>query len=1302
MNNVWKRAASLMLSGVLLMSSLPVQVRAEEEIFEDLDSMITETQLMMDLEEELMEDPAPVDEENDDPEVKIGGVSVQEFDGNATLEDGTLTLEDADITATGDVCGIYTTIPLEIVLIGENTIEAEAVAIYAESDLAISGSGSLAVTSQYGTAVYVAGSGDMEENKKGLTIDGAQVSVATEHQQLQEEQPEPVGIDSANGVVITGAAHFKTSHSVPGTVYMLPKGYIKTTGDVFEAAQSSWTAAESGAVEFIGKEHLGDWVESNREIREHYKSCGTPDCILISGTKVEKHPASSDSRYKYIDPLHHLAMYTCCNMVGEGATPEEHELVYSAEGATIHAKCSECQEEETFTLTVQNIEVGSGASVVTFTEPNGVLSGKLTEDLIRFEDEDGHPSTEVPTEIGNYKASLSLEAENVKAEAPFSVTKIDFSKAEVILEEADEDYVYNGKAYEPGIEEVRLNDVPVDITDAVIAYSNNVAAGEATVTVTMPADSSYENAAVANFTIQAKTITGADVKLGDQLTYNGQKQAQTVVPAVEGSDVTFELADHEQTDAGTYTLTVKGTGNYVGEETLSYSIAKSSDYTDTTQKKQVIGTGVGELHLPAFTGISGEEVKGNCIYSITENNKEIVIPGSEIQERISASKEVTLRYEFTPADNSNYTGTKSGEIEITRVDLCFELEDGTAVTNENIKKPGTIQYGDSNIINTELIAKVNGVSGEKGKGFTVKYAKDSGSGTEEAKTDAPSVGSNKFWLYYSGTIDNYTFDNVLVCDGWINVSRKELTEADITKPVATVLEENEDGSPIPLLLEEHRGGTADGDGLEYRLQNSSQWKKEIPEVTEGGYYEVYYRPSDNYTPRTEGKAQILVLPYLTATYGQTFKDVEDQLPDGFSFNAIEHPDLEAKVGNAGVQKVTLDYTHPNDRNNGQLGDDYPTLTGAEDEPKATLKISPKEVTPTVTLNADVYDKNKDGYVPFSDATKNDLFVVEAEGEVLVYGTDYIISGKSATRNGLTGKHTIACKDGSNYIFSSIEKTVRLYKAAHAVLGEENFPEDTLTEYKTVERAKDALIDKIEEDAYPEDQMKFFKVYMTQQVGAELKDNQWEEYTADDAFPPAGLTYEIPYSDLSNATEKDSFKVALLYLAGEDAGKIKQVEAGLTTTGLKINLKREAIVCIAAEVDLTEEYEITKSIVLDSKTSTKGTLTIKVDDKTATKATYGTTVSVTATAKSGYSVEKVTVTDASGSVVELEKKSEGSYEFKMPASKVTVKLSLKKTTSSTKNPSSGDNSNIQLWTTILAASGVAIVAVFVFWLRRRKK
>ena len=42
-----------MLSGVLLMSSLPVQVRAEEEIFEDLDSMITETQLMMDLEEEL-------------------------------------------------------------------------------------------------------------------------------------------------------------------------------------------------------------------------------------------------------------------------------------------------------------------------------------------------------------------------------------------------------------------------------------------------------------------------------------------------------------------------------------------------------------------------------------------------------------------------------------------------------------------------------------------------------------------------------------------------------------------------------------------------------------------------------------------------------------------------------------------------------------------------------------------------------------------------------------------------------------------------------------------------------------------------------------------------------------------------------------------------------------------------------------------------------------------------------------------------------------------------------------------------
>jgi hypothetical protein len=49
--------------------------------------------------------------------------------------------------------------------------------------------------------------------------------------------------------------------------------------------------------------------------------------------------------------------------------------------------------------------------------------------------------------------------------------------------------------------------------------------------------------------------------------------------------------------------------------------------------------------------------------------------------------------------------------------------------------------------------------------------------------------------------------------------------------------------------------------------------------------------------------------------------------------------------------------------------------------------------------------------------------------------------------------------------------------------------------------------------------------------------------------------------------------------------------------------------------------------------------------------------------------------------------------------VTVTLSLKKTTSSSKNPSSGDTSHIGLWLTILVVSGL-VMALMVF--KRKKK
>ena len=64
--------------------------------------------------------------------------------------------------------------------------------------------------------------------------------------------------------------------------------------------------------------------------------------------------------------------------------------------------------------------------------------------------------------------------------------------------------------------------------------------------------------------------------------------------------------------------------------------------------------------------------------------------------------------------------------------------------------------------------------------------------------------------------------------------------------------------------------------------------------------------------------------------------------------------------------------------------------------------------------------------------------------------------------------------------------------------------------------------------------------------------------------------------------------------------------------------------------------------------------------------------------------------------------EGSYKFTMPASNVTVTMSLKKTTSSAKNPSSGDTSNIYLWAGVLGVSATALVALVAIWFWKRRK
>ena len=73
-------------------------------------------------------------------------------------------------------------------------------------------------------------------------------------------------------------------------------------------------------------------------------------------------------------------------------------------------------------------------------------------------------------------------------------------------------------------------------------------------------------------TVSPKPITEADVTLGEALTYSGKEQTQTV-NVTDG--ITYEVRDNTATNAGTYTLTVAGTGNYTGEVKCPWEMKKA-------------------------------------------------------------------------------------------------------------------------------------------------------------------------------------------------------------------------------------------------------------------------------------------------------------------------------------------------------------------------------------------------------------------------------------------------------------------------------------------------------------------------------------------------------------------------------------------------------------------------------------------------------------------------------------------------------------------------------------------------------
>lgn len=259
----------------------------------------------------------------------------------------------------------------------------------------------------------------------------------------------------------------------------------------------------------------------------------------------------------------------------------------------------------TATVTIKNVEGGNytvgGSTTFEITKAKAVVTTAPTANTLTYT---GNPQALVTAgeaeggtlvysleKGGNYDVVIPTGTNAgsytvfyyVKGDANHSDT--DPVQVEVTIKKADPDVTVPDNltaTYGNTLNDVTLPD-DWSWNDPDTTSVGNVGSNTFSATYT-PSDTTNYNTVTKNLavTVSAKGITGAEITLGDVLTYTGQQQTQQIASVtMDGLDVTYTVTGNAGTDAGAYTLTVTGTGNYTGTATKEWTIAKAN-YNGTT------------------------------------------------------------------------------------------------------------------------------------------------------------------------------------------------------------------------------------------------------------------------------------------------------------------------------------------------------------------------------------------------------------------------------------------------------------------------------------------------------------------------------------------------------------------------------------------------------------------------------------------------------------------------------------------------------------------------------------------------
>lgn len=214
-------------------------------------------------------------------------------------------------------------------------------------------------------------------------------------------------------------------------------------------------------------------------------------------------------------------------------------------------------------------------------------------------------------------------------------------------------HVYTGNAIKPAVQVKDGSTTLTEGTDYTVSYADNVNKGTAAVTVT--GKGNYTGTVNKTFQIDARSIDSAAVTLNStRLTYNGSEQTKGLTSVIVNSrtltaGTDYTISGHRQTNAGTHTITLTGTGNYTGTKKVNFEIAPKS----VTAGMMTIARGphyyTGSAVTPAVT------VKDSDRSKILVKDSDYTVSYADNINKGTATVTVTGKGNYTGSISGNFT-----------------------------------------------------------------------------------------------------------------------------------------------------------------------------------------------------------------------------------------------------------------------------------------------------------------------------------------------------------------------------------------------------------------------------------------------------------------------------------------------------------------------------------------------------------------------------------------------------------------------------------------------------------------------